>query len=75
MTREYKMTIAQTTPTMCHIRFQTRDDNGPWSKVGIIPVLGTVDQIRTERIANQIEWGWTLYDPEDLETLIFWKEI
>ena len=75
MIRESKMTIKQVASNLCYITCETRDGNAKWRKQGVIPVLGTLDQVRAERVANQTKWGWTLYDIEDAETLIFWKEV
>lgn len=74
MIRESKMTIKQVNARSCDIHCQTRDDNGAWIFQGVIPVLGTPELVRAERIAAQERWGWTLYDIEDTDTLIFWKE-
>ena len=74
MIRESKMTLKQVGPNSVDIYCQTRDDNGPWEKQGVIPVMGTVERVRAERIANQERWGWTLYDIEEDNVLTFWKE-
>ncbi len=74
MIRESKMTIKQVSPKSCDIHCQSRDNNGPWQKQGVIPSFGTLEEVRTEWIANQEKWGWTLYDVEDDDTLTFWKE-
>lgn len=74
MTREYKMVIKQVGINAYDIHCATREDNGAWKNQGIIPVIGTIEEIKTQRIANQEKWGWTLYDIETENTLIFWKE-
>lgn len=74
MIRESKMTIKQVGPNSCDIYCETRDDNGPWQKQGVIPVMGTPAEVIPARIANQEKWGWTLYDVEQADTLTFWKE-
>ena len=75
MIRESKMTIKQVSADSCDILCETRDDNGAWKLQGVIPVLGTLEQVRAERIANQERWGWTLDDIEDNNILTFWKEL
>ena len=62
MIRESKMTIKAVGANSCDIYCETRDDNGPWVKQGVIPVMGTVEQVMAERIANQTHWGWIPYD-------------
>lgn len=74
MIRESKMTLKQVGPNSVDIYCQTRDDNGPWLDQGVTPVMGTVAEVITKRIANQEKWGWTLYDIEQGDTLTFWKE-
>ena len=74
MIRESKMTIKAVGANSCDIHCETRDDNGPWVKQGVIPVMGTVKQVMAERVANQTHWGWTLYDIEEDNVLTFWKE-
>ena len=74
MIRESKMTIKQVGKNSCDIYCQTRDDNGPWENQGVIPVMGTVEEVIAKRIANQEKWGWTLYDITEENTLTFWKE-
>ena len=75
MIRESKMTIKQVSADSCDILCETRDDNGAWKLQCVIPVLGTLEQVRAERIANQERWGWTLDDIEDNNILTFWKEL
>lgn len=74
MIRESKMTLKQVGPNSVDIYCETRDDYGPWEKQGVIPVMGTVEEVRAKRIANQEKWGWTLYDIEEDNVLTFWKE-
>lgn len=74
MIRESKMTIKAVGANSCDIYCETRDDNGPWEKQGVIPVMGILEEVRAERIANQERWGWTLYDIEQDNVLTFWKE-
>lgn len=74
MIRESKMTLKQVGTNSVDIYCETRDDNGPWEKQGVIPVMGTVEEVRAKRIANQEKWGWTLYDIEQDNVLTFWKE-
>ena len=74
MIRESKMTLKQVGTNSVDIYCETRDDNGPWEKQGVIPVMGTVEEVRAKRIANQEKWGWTLYDIEQENVLTFWKE-
>ena len=74
MIREYKMTIKPVNANSCDIYCATRDDNDPWVEQGVIPTMGTMEQVIAQRIANQEKWGWTLYDVEQDNTLIFWKE-
>ncbi len=74
MIRETKMTFKATSATTCDIYYETRDDNGAWEKQGVSPRLGTLEQVRQDSYRNQIHWGWTPYDPEDANTLTFWKE-
>ena len=74
MTRELKMTIKQVGSDACDILCQIRDNNDPWQIQGVIPVFGTLEQVRAERIANQIRWGWIPYDAEEGDTVTFWKE-
>ena len=74
MIRESMMTIKPVSADRCDIYCQTRDDNGPWGNKCVLPVFGTLEQVRTERIANQERWGWTLYDIEQGDVLTFWKE-
>lgn len=74
MIRESRMTIKQVTANSCDIYCETRDDNSAWMKQGIIPVLGTMEEVKAQRIANQEKWGWTLYDIEEENVLTFWKE-
>lgn len=74
MIRESKMTIKAVGANSCDIYCETRDDNGSWEKQGVIPVMGTLEEVRAERIANQERWGWILYDIEQDNVLTFWKE-
>ena len=74
MIRENKMTIKQVGANSCDIYCETRDNYGMWEKQGVIPVLGTMEQVRAKYIANQEKWGWTLYDIEQENILTFWKE-
>ena len=74
MIRESKMTLKQVGTNSVDIYCETRDDNGPWETQGVIPVMGTVEEVRAKRIANQERWGWTLYDIEQGDVLTFWKE-
>jgi len=74
MIRESKMTFKQVGAQSVDIYCQTRDDNGPWQKQGIIPIRGTVEEVMAQQMANQERWGWTPYDIEDGDTLTFWKE-
>ena len=74
MIRESKMTIKAVGANSCDIYCETRDDNGPWEKQGVIPVMGTVEQVMAERFANQTHWGWIPFDVEDGNVLTFWKE-
>lgn len=73
MMREMKMTIKQM-GTICIVSCQTRDDDGNWNQESMIPKLGTVEQVRVECISQQEYWGWNLYDIDENEILIFWKE-
>ena len=74
MIREYKMTIKPVNANSCDIYCETRDNYGSWEEQGVIPTMGTLEQVRAERIANQEKWGWTLCDVEQGDILIFWKE-
>ena len=53
MIRESKMTIKQVGPQSCDIYCETRDNYGAWEKQGVIPVFGTLEEVRAKRIANQ----------------------
>lgn len=74
MIRESKMTVKQVRTNVCDILCETRDNYGAWEFQAVIPMFGTIEQVKAERIANQERWGWTLYDVEGDNVLIFWKE-
>lgn len=74
MIRESRVTFKQVGENRVNIQALTRDDNDGWEKQGIIPMMGTVETVKAQWIANQEKWGWTLYDIEDGDTLTFWKE-
>lgn len=75
MTREMKVTFKQVARNFVDTHCQTRDDNSSWQSQGVIPQLGTMEEIRNQWIANQQKWGWTMYDIEEENTITFWKEM
>lgn len=75
MTREFKMVIKQVGTNFCYVSCESRDDNSDWNAQGVIPMFGTVEEVKAQQIANQMEYGWTLYDMEEKNTLVFWKEL
>lgn len=74
MIREVKMTIKPVGANFFHVYHETRDNYGAWGNKCLIPVSGTLEEIKAERIATQEKFGWTLYDIEENNVLTFWKE-
>ena len=74
MMRESKMVFKARKADAVNIECFIRDDNEPWRRQGVIPRLGTVTENIAAEIEKQEQFGWTLYDTENADTLIFWKE-